>query len=72
MNRSTHSSASTARHSGELFRRSPYEHRRQNHAERERQPPVDIAAVTAHFNVVARQEAPLLDAVLESGAIFVP
>jgi hypothetical protein len=35
-------------------------------------PPVDIAAVTAHFNVVARQEAPLLDAVLESGAIFVP
>jgi len=33
---------------------------------------VDIAAVTAHFNVVARQEAPLLDAALESGAIFVP
>jgi len=33
---------------------------------------VDIAAVSAHFNVVARQEALLLDAALESGTIFVP
>jgi hypothetical protein len=27
---------------------------------------VDIAAVTAHFNVVARQEATLVDAALEA------
>jgi pyridoxine 4-dehydrogenase len=33
---------------------------------------VDIAAVTAHFNVVARQEATLLDAALEAGAVFAP
>jgi aryl-alcohol dehydrogenase-like predicted oxidoreductase len=33
---------------------------------------VDIAAVTAHFNVVARQQEPLLDAALEAGAVFVP
>jgi aryl-alcohol dehydrogenase-like predicted oxidoreductase len=33
---------------------------------------VDIAAVTAHFNVVARQQAPLLDAALAAGAVFVP
>jgi pyridoxine 4-dehydrogenase len=33
---------------------------------------VDIAAVTAHFNVVARQEAPLVEAALEAGAVFVP
>jgi pyridoxine 4-dehydrogenase len=33
---------------------------------------VDIAAVTAHFNVVARQEAPLLDAAVEAGAVFSP
>ena len=33
---------------------------------------VDIAAVTAHFNVVARQEGTLLDAALEAGAVFVP
>jgi pyridoxine 4-dehydrogenase len=33
---------------------------------------VDIAAVTAHFNVVARGEAVLLDAVLDAGAVFVP
>jgi aryl-alcohol dehydrogenase-like predicted oxidoreductase len=33
---------------------------------------VDIAAVTAHFNVVARQEATLVDAALEAGAVFAP
>src|SRR6266478_9748280 len=33
---------------------------------------VDIAAVSAHFNVVARQQEPLLDAALEAGAVFVP
>jgi pyridoxine 4-dehydrogenase len=33
---------------------------------------VEIAAVTAHFNVVARKQTPLVDAVLESGAVFVP
>jgi aryl-alcohol dehydrogenase-like predicted oxidoreductase len=33
---------------------------------------VDIAAVTAHFNPVARQQEPLLDAALEAGAVFVP
>jgi pyridoxine 4-dehydrogenase len=33
---------------------------------------VEIAAVTAHFNVVARQEATLLDAAIEAGAVFVP
>jgi aryl-alcohol dehydrogenase-like predicted oxidoreductase len=33
---------------------------------------VDIAAVTAYFNVVARQEGTLLDAALEAGAVFVP
>jgi aryl-alcohol dehydrogenase-like predicted oxidoreductase len=33
---------------------------------------VDIAAVTAHFNVVARREATLLDAAIEAGAVFVP
>jgi aryl-alcohol dehydrogenase-like predicted oxidoreductase len=33
---------------------------------------VDIAAVTAHFNVVARQQEPLLEAALEAGAVFVP
>jgi diketogulonate reductase-like aldo/keto reductase len=33
---------------------------------------VDIAAVTAHLNIVARQEAPLLEAALEAGAVFVP
>jgi aryl-alcohol dehydrogenase-like predicted oxidoreductase len=33
---------------------------------------VDIAAVTAHFNVVDRQQAPLLGAALEAGAVFVP
>jgi pyridoxine 4-dehydrogenase len=33
---------------------------------------VDIAAVTAHFNVVARQQAALLDAAVEAGAVFVP
>src|SRR6266436_6332302 len=31
---------------------------------------VAIAAVTAHFNVVARQEATLLDAAIEAGAVF--
>jgi pyridoxine 4-dehydrogenase len=31
---------------------------------------VDIAAVTAHFNVVARQQTTLLDAALEAGAVF--
>jgi pyridoxine 4-dehydrogenase len=33
---------------------------------------VDIAAVTAHFNVVAREQAALLDAALEAGAVFAP
>jgi pyridoxine 4-dehydrogenase len=33
---------------------------------------VDIAAVTAHFNVVARQQAGLVDAALEAGAVFAP
>jgi aryl-alcohol dehydrogenase-like predicted oxidoreductase len=33
---------------------------------------VDIAAVTAHFNVVARQEAALAGAALETGAVFAP
>jgi aryl-alcohol dehydrogenase-like predicted oxidoreductase len=33
---------------------------------------VDIAAVTAHFNVVDRQQEPLLDAAIEAGAVFVP
>src|ERR1700730_10448638 len=33
---------------------------------------VEIAAVTAHFNIVARQEATLLDAALEAGAVFAP
>jgi pyridoxine 4-dehydrogenase len=33
---------------------------------------VDIVAVTAHFNVVDRQQEPLLDATLEAGAVFVP
>ena len=36
--RSNHTSAFTARRAGELFRRSRYEHRRQNHAKRQRQP----------------------------------
>lgn len=33
---------------------------------------VDIAAVTAHFNVVARDQAGLVDAVIEADAVFVP
>jgi pyridoxine 4-dehydrogenase len=33
---------------------------------------VEITAVLAHFNVVARQAAPLLDAALDGGAVFVP
>jgi pyridoxine 4-dehydrogenase len=33
---------------------------------------VDVTAVTAHFNVVARQEAALLDAAVEAGAVFAP
>jgi len=33
---------------------------------------VDIAAVTAHFNVVAREQATLVDAALEAGAVFAP
>ena len=33
---------------------------------------VDIAAVTAHFNFVDRQQEPLLDAAIEAGAVFVP
>jgi pyridoxine 4-dehydrogenase len=32
----------------------------------------DIAAVTAHFNVAARQQAPLLDAAAAAGAVFCP
>jgi pyridoxine 4-dehydrogenase len=33
---------------------------------------VPIAAVTAHFNIVAREQAPLLDAAVEAGAVFAP
>jgi pyridoxine 4-dehydrogenase len=33
---------------------------------------VEIAAVMAHFNVVARENAALLDAAVEAGAVFVP
>jgi pyridoxine 4-dehydrogenase len=33
---------------------------------------VDIAAVTAHFNVVAREQGALLDATIDAGAVFVP
>jgi aryl-alcohol dehydrogenase-like predicted oxidoreductase len=33
---------------------------------------VEVVAVTAHFNVVARHEAMLVDAALETGAVFVP
>src|SRR5258708_11968042 len=33
---------------------------------------VDIAAVSAHFDVVAREQATLLEAALEAGAAFVP
>ena len=33
---------------------------------------VEIAAVTAHFNVVDRQQTPLLEATLAAGAVFVP
>jgi aryl-alcohol dehydrogenase-like predicted oxidoreductase len=33
---------------------------------------VEITAVMAHFNVVARQAAPLLDATVDGGAVFVP
>jgi hypothetical protein len=33
---------------------------------------VQIAAVTAHYNVVAREQAPLLDAAAEAGAVFAP
>jgi aryl-alcohol dehydrogenase-like predicted oxidoreductase len=33
---------------------------------------IDIAAVTAHFNVVDRQQATLLDAALDAGAVFAP
>jgi hypothetical protein len=33
---------------------------------------VEIAAVTAHFNVAARHEAALVDAALEAGAVFAP
>src|SRR5258707_5218331 len=33
---------------------------------------VDIAAVSAHFNVVAREQAAVLEAALEAGAVFVP
>jgi aryl-alcohol dehydrogenase-like predicted oxidoreductase len=33
---------------------------------------LDIAAVTAHFNVVDRQQSPLLEATIAAGAIFVP
>ncbi|HTF09027.1 MAG TPA: aldo/keto reductase [Asanoa sp.] len=33
---------------------------------------VEIAAVTAHFNVGDRVETPLLDAAVEDGAVFVP
>jgi pyridoxine 4-dehydrogenase len=33
---------------------------------------VSIAAVTAHFNVVAREQEALLDAAMTTGAVFVP
>jgi pyridoxine 4-dehydrogenase len=33
---------------------------------------VDIAAVTAHFNVVAREQAALLAAAVDAGAVFAP
>jgi aryl-alcohol dehydrogenase-like predicted oxidoreductase len=33
---------------------------------------VEIAAVTAHYNVVARQEAELLEAATEAGLVFSP
>ena len=33
---------------------------------------VDVAAVTAHFNVADRHEAALLDAAAEAGAVFAP
>jgi pyridoxine 4-dehydrogenase len=33
---------------------------------------VEIAAVTAHFNVAARDEATLVDAAVEAGAVFAP
>lgn len=33
---------------------------------------VDIAAVTSHFNVVAREQEALLDAAIKAGAVFVP
>jgi aryl-alcohol dehydrogenase-like predicted oxidoreductase len=33
---------------------------------------VDIAAVTSHFNVVAREQAALVEAVIQAGAVFVP
>jgi pyridoxine 4-dehydrogenase len=33
---------------------------------------VDIAAVTGHFNVVAREQEALVDATIEGGAVFVP
>ncbi|UOZ07175.1 aldo/keto reductase [Amycolatopsis sp. WQ 127309] len=33
---------------------------------------VEVAAVTAHYNVADRHEQPLLDAATEAGAIFVP
>jgi pyridoxine 4-dehydrogenase len=32
----------------------------------------DIAAVTAHFNVVAREQAGLVEAVIQAGSVFVP
>ncbi|MER7930269.1 aldo/keto reductase [Streptomyces sp. NPDC096057] len=32
----------------------------------------DIAAVTAHYNVAARQEHPLLEAAVAAGAVFMP
>ncbi|WP_410627349.1 aldo/keto reductase [Amycolatopsis sp. cmx-8-4] len=33
---------------------------------------VEVAAVTAHYNVADRHEQPLLDAATEAGAVFVP
>jgi pyridoxine 4-dehydrogenase len=33
---------------------------------------VEITAVTAHFNVASPEQAPLVDAVLEAGAVFAP
>lgn len=33
---------------------------------------VEVAAVTAHYNVVDRHESPLLDAAAEAGAVFSP